>query len=140
MENVIDREAKHPDEIADMLAGSVGCKGTCTYTVVGSTTVVTGQCTGLSSCPSCPKSFTPSTFSLIRKLPTLIVNPDSFSLNCNMISADVPVLKLFDEYVLLYDLFVILKRGSVLYRNLAILLGVVSLLLLGGLIYTLVLR
>ncbi len=139
MTTEIDLAKMHPDELAKMLASSVGCTGTCTYTIVGSSTTVSGHCTG-GGCPRCPPVFTPSTLKLIANLPKLIPDSQSFTVSCSLITADAPVLKLYDDYVILYGVAIDLERRSSLYRNLSILLGVVSMLVLGGLIYTMVAR
>ena len=122
-----------------MLASSVSCSGNCTYTIVGASTTVSGHCTG-SGCPRCPSQFTPSTLKLIAKLPKLIPDSQSFTVSCSLVTADAPVLKLYDDYVILYGVAIELERRSALYRNLSILLGVVSMLVLGGLVYMLVAR
>jgi hypothetical protein len=68
-------------------------------------------------------------------------NPEvSFPVPCGLVTADAQVLKLFDEYALLYDEAIAFKRKSNLYRGLSLLLTVVSLLLILALFYTLVIR
>jgi len=140
MPTTISRTMKQPDEIADMLKAAIGCHGTCTYTVSGSTTTVTGSCTGAGTCPSCPSIYSQSTLALVKKLPEFFPNPHDWTVTCGLVSADAPILKLFDEYALLFELASEFKSKSNLYRTLAILLGVVSLLSLCGLMYTLIAR
>ena len=140
MATAIENATKKPDELADMLAGSVGCAGGCTYTFDGSgLSYSSGQCTG-ANCPKCPGNFSSSTYRLVQKLHKLVENPDAFTLNCSLISPDVPLLKLFEEYVRIHGTVAVLARRSKLYRVLSILLGVVSILLLSGLLYTLLSR
>jgi hypothetical protein len=126
---------RHPDTIANQIVGSIGCQGTCNYTIDSSGHVtVTGQCTGgTGTCPKCPTSLTPQTIKLIKRLPTLIPNATQFPLSCALISADTQVISLYDQYSKLY-------RTAAFYRILAVGLGVVSLLTIGALIYMLIAR
>ena len=137
MATAIDNTTKHPDELADMIADSIGCTGSCTYTNL---ILSSGQCTGGGSCHPCPPVYSPSIVRLAIKMPKLIANPYALTLPCGLDTMNVPLLTLFDEYVRTHGVADNHKKRSNFYRNLSVLLGVVSLLLLLGLLYAVLVR
>jgi hypothetical protein len=136
MATALDDTKDQSDELAQMLADSVGCQGTCIYFYDGSKLVLKSGSCGGGRCPKCPATYSSSTYKLLKKLPTFFENPDLPSVPCGLISPSVPFLKLFDDYVGLQARVADLAKKSNLYRNLSILLGGVSFLLLLGLLYT----
>jgi hypothetical protein len=80
---------------------------------------------------------------LVLELPTLFPDPNAIGVQCALSSASsvtVPLLILYSQAIQNQQEQTVLKQKNDRYRNLSIGLGIISLLLLAGLVYALFFR
>jgi hypothetical protein len=125
-----------PDHLKELLGGG-SCNGSCTYTWTGTEYILSsGSCSGGQNCESCPQQPGVTNSQILRGLvlalgKTCYPTPDDLTVGCSVKPDDLagrllPVL----EQRRLVNRLTKLSAG----------LGVVSCLLLCGLVYTLFLR
>jgi hypothetical protein len=126
------------------IVDAIGCTGTCVYKWNGqSYGWVSGSCTGGTNCQPCPPSFGTDLRALVLQLPALFSNPNNIALRCGVVPTDllpVPMIQLYLDATQNNTDQVLLTQTINRYRNTVIGLGVLSLLLLAGLVYALFFR
>ncbi len=126
--------SKHPlFHLCELLNTTAGCTGGCVYAWNGTAYIYqSGSCTGTTGCPSCPGSFGSAVRAQVLRLGKFFPDPDNIMLNCSMIT---------DVETVLAELINIVEAAEhAFFKTLAIVLGGLSVLLLGGLIYALFFR
>jgi len=124
------------DSLRELLGGG-NCTGSCNYVMVDGVYVYnSGSCDGGPGCESCPQTIDPINSQILRGLvlalgKTCYPNPDDLTVGCS-----VNLLQLSGS------LLPVLKQRRLVNRltKVTAALGVVSFLLFGGLVYTLLIH
>ena len=127
------------------VVNSVGCSGACVYAWNGQNYNLQpgSSCTGAANCQQCPGSFGTDVRNLVLQMPKLFPDPDDISLSCGTSTSNqltVAMIELFVDAIQNNTSQVLLTQTCKRYRNTTIGLGVLSVLLLGGLVYALFFR